>query len=289
MTQVVKRGEFPGISVDKRIALAAWIFFLSCILIPVAIVVNFNLGYAQFKLEMAEHWVDYNAAVQPPATPTAPAGSSAATLEKTYNAVARSLNNVCVSIAGSRAVHGIPEQVHGSGIVIADTYVLTNYHVIENASDIHVTVYVPTEVSYPAGVVATDRTNDLALMRVQTTTLLASASLANSDTVNPGDMVFAMGNAFASGNVFTSGIVCDTNQSFAVDGRAYRMMIRTETYTYPGSSGGPLANINGEIIGINTAIYNPRNKFTGISFAIPINRAAALLQRAGVSGLALAA
>jgi S1-C subfamily serine protease len=63
-------------------------------------------------------------------------------------------------------------------------------------------------------------------------------------------------------------------------------MIRTETYTYPGSSGGPLANINGEVIGVNTAIYDPEGKFTGISFALPINRAQALLNKFAGGGAA---
>ena len=72
------------------------------------------------------------------------------------------------------------------------------------------------------------------------------------------------------------------DQSFSVGGRVYNNMIRTESYTYPGSSGGPLANISGEVIGINTAIYNPQGKFTGISFSMPINRALALLERSGI-------
>lgn len=278
-----------GISVDKRLALVVWVIFLSCIILPVAVIVNFNLGYNQFKIEMAEHWVDYKTSNPPPDPAGADVASPAAVLEKTYNKIARSLNNVCAGITGGRTINGAADQVHGSGIIISDNYVLTNYHVVANAVDVHVNVYSSAEASYPALVVFADETNDLALLKVRTSNILPCASIADSDTVNPGDMVFAMGNAFGSGNIFTSGIICDKGQSFYVDGRAYRDMIRTETYMYPGSSGGPLANINGEVIGVNTAIYNPRNKFTGISFAIPINRAMALLQNTGIPGLTLAA
>lgn len=289
MTVIFNQPKLTGISIDKRLALVIWVIFLSCILIPVAVIVNFNLWYRQFRLEMAEHWVDYSTSNQATSSIGTATASSAATLEQTYNKIARSLNSVCVSITGGRIVNGVPDQVHGSGIIIADNFVLTNYHVIENAKDIYVTAYAVTPTSYPAQVVFTDWANDIALVKAQTNKVLPCATIANSDAVNPGDMVFAMGNAFGSGNIFTSGIVCDTNQSFYVDGRQYRNMIRTETYMYPGSSGGPLVNINGEVIGVNTAIYNPRNKFTGISFAMPINRAMALFQNAGVSGFTLAA
>lgn len=278
MKFVFKKPGIGKLKNDQRLLLFIWIAFLSFIVIIASVIADFNMGYRQFKLEMAEHWVDYT----PDTNNQGQSSMSAASLERTYNTLARSLNDVSVKITGARLINGAKDQMHGSGVIINEQYVLTNYHVIENTTDIRVTVYTPFEISYSALVISTDEVNDLALLKIKTTKALASASLGNSDTVTAGDMVFAMGNAFGKGNIFTTGVICGRSQSFSVDARVYRNMIRTETYMYPGSSGGPLANINGEIIGINTAIYNPQGKFTGISFAMPINRAIVLLNSGGM-------
>lgn len=277
------KSKWP-MSIDQRTALFLWIALLSSIVLVSAVIANFNIGNRQFKIEMAQHWPDYQPDAQAPSSGGPTGGLSAATLELAYNKLARSLNDVSISLSGSRLVNGITDQVHGSGVLVADGYALTNFHVVENASDLHITVYAPAETSYPARVVLTDQANDLALVMVQTNKILPSATLGNSDTADVGDMVFSMGNAMGSGNMFTTGVICGRSQTFYVDGREYRNMIRMETYIYPGSSGGPLANIKGEIIGINTAIYDPQGKFTGISFAMPINRAMALLKTGNITG-----
>lgn len=284
MTFAFKKPGIDKLTKDQRVLLFIWIAFLSFIVIIASVIADFNMGYRQFKLEMAEHWVDYQPDPNSQGSANSSGTFSATALERTYNTLARSLNDVSVRITGARLINGVSDQMHGSGVIISEQYVLTNYHVIENTTDIHITVYTPLETSYRAQVVSTDPLNDLALLAVNTNKALPSASLGNSDTVDAGDMVFAMGNAFGSGNIFTTGVICGRSQSFVVDGREYRNMIRTETYMYPGSSGGPLANINGEIIGINTAIYNPQGKFTGISFAMPINRAMSLLKNGRVPG-----
>ncbi len=283
MTQPEDRSKTAWLTIDSPLRLSLWIAFLSAIVIPVAVIANFNMFWGQFNIEMAEHWIGY----KPPVTSSGSAGLSAADLEKTYNNIAHDMNHICARITGGMVINGTPQQVHGSGIIIADQYILTNFHVVENAVDLQATVYTPvyTEMTYAVSVMMTDPANDLALLKVQTATALPSASLGNSDNVTVGDLVFSMGNAFGSGNVFTTGMVCDRSQPFSTGGRTYTNMIRTESYTYPGSSGGPLADINGDIIGINTAIYSPQGKFTGISFAMPINRALALLQNSGVSAV----
>ncbi|MBF0386905.1 MAG: trypsin-like peptidase domain-containing protein [Candidatus Omnitrophica bacterium] len=267
-------------NISDNVQLSVWIIFLTGIIVPVAIVANFNMAWHMFQIEMAEHWIGYKHPVYTSGAPTL----SAASLEKVYNNIAHNMNHICARITGGKVINGVPEQVSGSGVIIADQYMLTNYHVVGGATDIQVTVYTPTntEMTYAASMVLSDKANDLALMKIDTLTVLPSADLGNSDNVSAGDLVFAMGNAFGSGNVFTTGVVCDRTQSFSVGGMTYHNMIRTESYTYPGSSGGPLANINGDIVGINTAVYNPQGKFTGISFAMPINRALALLQKSGV-------
>ncbi|MBF0594547.1 MAG: trypsin-like peptidase domain-containing protein [Candidatus Omnitrophica bacterium] len=267
-------------NISDNVQLSVWLIFLTGILIPVAVVANFNMAYHQFQIEMAEHWIGYKHPVYTNGAPV----MSAASLEKVYNSMAHDMNHICARVSGGRVINGMPEQVSGSGVIVAEQYLLTNYHVVGGATDVQVTVYTQTdaEMTYSASVVLSDRANDLALMKIDTATALPSATLGNSDNVTAGDMVFAMGNAFGTGNVFTTGVVCDSTQSFTVGGMTYNNMIRTESYTYPGSSGGPLADINGDIIGINTAIYNPQGKFTGISFAMPINRALVLLQQSGV-------
>ncbi len=262
---------------DRSLLLGIWISFLSVILIAVAVIANNNIGNRRFKDEMQEHWP--GAQKQPTHKPVqVKFPGSVASLEQTYNDIAHELNKVSVCVTGTKTVNGRPQQINGTGIIIGSKYVLTNYHVVENANHINVIARIPSVVSVQAEVVRTDWANDLAILRLKTNAILPVARIGNSDTVNAGDIVFAMGNALGSGNIFTSGMICDRNQSFTAKGRNYHNMIRTETYMYPGSSGGPLVNIHGEVIGINTAIYDPNGNFTGISFATPINRASGIIQ-----------
>lgn len=272
----VKKNEFS--------ILALWILLLSFIVFAESIFVNNRFGEAKFKEEMAEHWHNPNANNPTQMPFKANTGLSANMLEQSYNVVAENLQSVCVSISGARSINGNLEQIHGSGFIVEGQYVITNYHVIANAQDIEITAYSPSTITYPAKVLHSDWANDLALLKIITTDQLPSAVLGNSDVIDAGDIVFAMGNAFGKGNIFTSGLVSDRNQSFSVDGRIYNNMIRTETCMYPGSSGGPLANINGEIIGINTAIYDPNGQFTGISLSTPINRVRSLLSNIQANG-----
>ena len=260
-----------------------WIIGLSALILAVTVISNCNLGNRQFRQEMGEHW-HAPAPVSPMIRVAAPGGMAADSLEQTYNSIAQMLNQVSVSIKGSSVVNGNQTQLEGSGIIVGGQYVLTNFHVVEHATDIDVFTGPPAVAGYHAVVVQTDWANDLALLRIQTNQTLPSATFGNSDVVNSGDVVFAMGNAYGKGNIFTTGIISDRNQTFSVEGRIYRNMIRTDTYIYPGSSGGALADIHGQIIGINTAIYDPNGNFTGISFATPINRALGLLQSLQAQG-----
>lgn len=262
---------------DQRKVYVPWVIGLSLLIVGVTVISNCNLGNRQFRQEMGEHW-HAPAPVSPMLRIAAPVDMGAGSLGQTYNGIAQMLNQVSVSIRGSRTVNRNQTQIEGSGIIIGGQFALTNYHVVENATDLDVFTGAPSVRGYHAVVVQIDQANDLALLKIQTDQNLPSAILGNSDVVNAGDMVFAMGNAFGKGNIFTTGIISDRNQTFSVGGRTYRNMIRTDTYMYPGSSGGPLADIHGQIIGINTAIFDPNGNFTGISFSMPINRALALLQ-----------
>ena len=277
-----KKLSSSGTLKRRMAAYVVCIGILSCIILPLAVIVNFGMFKHIFKEEMIEHWKDY----QPPQNPMAHGISSnlqVVKLESQYNSIARMMNDICVSITGESVVAGPRNKIFGSGFVLPGQQILTNYHVIENAKKLYITSYAGGKVNYPACVVTIDPANDLALLKAQTSRQLSEASIGNSDIIDAGDLVFAMGNAFGLGNLFTSGMISDRNQSFAVDGREYRNMIRTDTYTYPGSSGGPLVNIHGEVIGINTVIYNPKGDLTGISFAIPINRIVSLRNSAGTA------
>ena len=221
------------------------------------------------------------AAPNPP--PGGRPGVSAGALETTYNQIAGAMNRVTVSIYTGNSGVTRPLLL-GSGVLIYNQYVVTNYHVIENAPDLSVTVYSPATV-YSAKVVLADRAEDIAVISVAANKALPAARLGNSDGVITGDMVFAMGNAFGTGNVFATGVVCDNSQSFVAGAKNYRNMIQTEAPVYPGSSGGPLVNISGEVIGVNTAISDPQGQFNGVGFATPINRVLALLQNANLADL----
>ncbi len=268
----------------QRTFLVYWVVFLSFVLIVVALIANFSLGTKRFNEEMADHWSngqsDGTTLLQKTKAPEA----STKSLEETYNDIARMLNCVTVGIDGAKTLNGQIERVHGSGIIVGPQAVLTNLHIVEGASELGIQTYSPTVFAYSGEVAWADAENDLALIRVNTNTDLPCARLGNSDSVNAGDLIFAMGNPVGSNsNVFTSGTVCDRGQSFNVGARTYHRMIRTQTYMSPGSSGGPLANIYGEIIGINTAIAGPKGEFTGFGLSTPVNRVASVVQTAQVA------
>ena len=265
---------------NKIPALIFWVICLSCILLPAAVIINFNMGNSMFRAEMADHWSGYQA--PPPAA--ADAGSPAAPLESAYNELACRLNAVSVTIAGTRLAGGVSVPAHGSGIVLAGRYVLTNYHIVENALDLNITVCCPAAAVYPAKVIQADKANDIALLEVAAADSLASASLGNSDQVNVGDLIFSMGSASGTDNLFTTGVVAGKGVPFAAGGLQYRDMIQTETYVPQGACGGPLADISGAVIGINTTVYTPPGGGTEVGFATPITRALALLQNANVPG-----
>ncbi len=169
----------------------------------------------------------------------------------------------------------------GSGVVISpDGYVLTNYHVIENAHEIIVTL--PGGEEYESEVIGKDRYTDLALIKMNGSNF-PYATLGNSDDLIIGEWVIALGNPYGLFDVSdqptaTVGIISALNMDFGQQesGQIFQDMIQTDAAINPGNSGGPLVNGLGEIVGINTFIYTGSNYSQGsigISFAIPINRA----------------
>jgi len=192
------------------------------------------------------------------------------------------MNPVQNPVGGGNPVAGAPLANYtrvGSGVIIAgEGYVLTSYHVIEGATAMKATVYGPGGANdYPLKVVNIDKTTDLALLRLLENGPFPHAVLGDSDMVRTGDVVLAMGSPFGFDQTITTGIISSRNRTVTIGGKVYEGMIQTDTPINKGNSGGPLVNVRGEVIGINTAIYSPTGTFSGIGFSIPVNHAASLV------------
>ncbi len=155
----------------------------------------------------------------------------------------------------------------GSGVVVDSEkgYILTNNHVIEGADDISVTL--KDGRSIEAELIGTDPDTDLAVIRVTAENLIA-LTLADSDELQVGDFVVAVGNPFGLGQTVTSGIVSALGRT-GFRGLEYQNFIQTDASINPGNSGGALINLRGELVGINSAIFTPSGGNVGIGFAIP--------------------
>src|SRR6516225_1246918 len=159
------------------------------------------------------------------------------------------------------------EHALGSGVIVSpDGYILTNNHVLKNAKEIQVTL--SDGRTFTAKVVGTDPQTDLALIRVQADNLPA-LTLADSDRVNVGDFVLAVGNLFGVGRTVSSGIVSAKNRVTSSD--MDEDFIQTDAAINPGNSGGALVDTDGRLIGINTAILSRSGGNQGIGFAVPSN------------------
>lgn len=159
------------------------------------------------------------------------------------------------------------EQSAGSGVIVdaAHGYVVTNFHVIKDALQVLVTL--KDRRQFQAKLVGTDPGTDIALLKIDAKKLQA-LRLGNSDLLNVGDFVVAIGNPFGLGQTVTSGIVSALGRS-GLDIEGYEDFIQTDASINPGNSGGALINLKGELIGINTAIIGPSGANVGIGFAVP--------------------
>jgi serine protease Do len=164
----------------------------------------------------------------------------------------------------------------GSGFIIdSDGSILTNNHVVENAQKIVVKL-AGDDNDYEAKVIGRDQKTDIAVIKINAKTDLAVASLGDSDQLEVGEWVIAIGNPFGLDGTVTSGIVSAKGRHNITQG-PYDNFIQTDASINPGNSGGPLLNLRGEVIGINTAIFSRSGGNMGIGFAIPINLAKELL------------
>jgi serine protease Do len=164
----------------------------------------------------------------------------------------------------------IRERSLGSGVIVdAKGYILTNRHVVEKADRIRVRFEDdPPGVQHDAKVIGADQETDLAVIKVEVDHPLPAAKMGNSDGMQVGDWVLAIGSPFGQQGTVTAGIVSAKGRDI-VPGRQFQTFIQTDAAINPGNSGGPLVNLNGEVIGINTAILSETNAYAGIGFALP--------------------
>ncbi|URL07475.1 Do family serine endopeptidase [Avibacterium sp. 21-595] len=167
----------------------------------------------------------------------------------------------------------------GSGVIInaEKGYVLTNNHVIDQADKI--TVKLQDGREFNAKLVGADELSDIALIQLEDPKNLTEIKMADSDKLRVGDYTVAVGNPFGLGQTVTSGIVSALGRSTGSEKGSYENYIQTDAAVNQGNSGGPLLNLNGELIGINTAIISPSGGNAGIAFAIPSNMANSLVKQ----------
>jgi Do/DeqQ family serine protease len=168
-----------------------------------------------------------------------------------------------------------PQVGLGSGVIVsADGYILTNNHVVENADEIEVTLNDSRHAS--AKVIGTDPDADLAVLKINLDRLPVIV-LGNSDNLQVGDQVLAIGNPFGVGQTVTSGIVSALGRN-QLGINTFENFIQTDAAINPGNSGGALVDTNGNLLGINTAIYSRSGGSMGIGFAIPVSTAKLVLE-----------
>ncbi len=228
--------------------------------------------------------------------PAAVGGASASSAPETFADLAENLSPAVVNISTAQRVdapQGGPEippggpfedlfkdffeqlpqqrgprsvQSLGSGFVIsADGYVVTNNHVIEEADEI--TVNFPDGMSLPATLIGRDPKTDIAVLKVETESSLPFVSFGDSEISRVGDWVLAIGNPFGLGGSVSAGIISARNRD--INAGPYDDFIQTDAAINRGNSGGPLFNMAGEVIGVNTAIISPSGGSIGIGFSVP--------------------
>ncbi len=169
-------------------------------------------------------------------------------------------------------------QSAGSGVIVdaAKGYILTNHHVVENAEEIE--VFLNDNRNLKARVVGSDPGTDIAVLQVENGKNLVQMKLGNSDQVQVGDFVLAIGNPFGLQHTVTSGIVSALGRS-GINPDGYEDFIQTDASINPGNSGGALVNLRGELVGINSAIFSNSGGNIGIGFAIPVNIAKSIMNQ----------
>lgn len=242
-------------------------------------------GYAEARQPLAPN-------LPPPAPPPAPPArneeSLASQLENLFSSVAKEVKPAVVAIVARKAAEKKKEeeltisqkamrQSFGSGFLIdAKGFILTNHHLVEGAGSLEVTLADGRTLA--GNTVRSDFTHDIALVKIEADDL-PSVRMGDSSQLEAGQWILAIGHPFGLLQTVSAGIVGALGRS-DLSLLGYENFIQTDATISPGSSGGPLVNLRGEVVGINTAIYSHSGKVNhGISFAVPINLARALADR----------
>ncbi|WP_050476963.1 DegQ family serine endoprotease [Herbaspirillum rhizosphaerae] len=171
----------------------------------------------------------------------------------------------------------VPRGVGSGFIISADGYIMTNAHVVEGASEVYVTLTDKRE--FKAKIIGSDTRTDVALLKIDASSL-PRLVIGDSDKIRAGEWVLAIGSPFGLESTVTAGII----SAKARDTGDYLPLIQTDVAVNPGNSGGPLINLKGEVIGINSQIYSRSGGFMGISFAVPIDEALRVSDQLKASG-----
>jgi len=191
---------------------------------------------------------------------------------RVYEAVNKSVVNITTASQGGDFFGEETSSGTGSGFVIdRQGHILTNYHVVEDAESVQVTLFDGT--THEARVIGADASNDVAVIQVQAPAdRLFPVALGESSRLLVGQKILALGNPFGLERTLTTGIISSLDRSLrAKNGRMIKGIIQTDAAINPGNSGGPLLNSRGEVIGMNTAIISQVGQSAGISFAVPIS------------------
>ena len=209
---------------------------------------------------------------QVPSMPEEPASALEAQIETVYDLAGPAVVNITSrSYAYDFFLRPVPQEGTGSGFLYdTEGRIVTNYHVIENAEELSVTL-ADGEV-YPATIVGVDPSNDLAVIRIEADNLPEPVALGDSDNLRVGQFVVAIGNPFGLERTLTVGVISSLGRVIkSPDGRFIGEAIQTDAAINPGNSGGPLLDLQGRVIGVNTAILSPSRASAGIGFAVPVN------------------
>ena len=181
---------------------------------------------------------------------------------------------------GEQGGQGVQESLGSGFIVDPKGYIITNNHVVDKADKIYVKLSTDPEsqdLGRPAHVIGVDKATDLAVIKIDTSAPLPTVKMGDSDNVQVGDDVEAIGSPFALSQTVTAGIISAKNRTIEPGATGqFQHFLQTDAAINPGNSGGPLLDMNGDVIGVNTAIYTQSAGYQGIGFAMPSNTVVAV-------------
>lgn len=261
-----------------------WLLSLLAVLLTISYLVPFIAEQTQYAITRGKQRAEYDFAMKHVG------GSPLTDLSRAYQMVSQVIGPSVVHINTQSAAPQImplstqgrsrmPSEGQGSGIIVdAAGYIVTNYHVIRDSSEIDVTLADGRKIR--ARVVGTDRPNDLAVLKIAADKLTA-ANWGDSEAVEPGALVWAVGSPFGLERSITSGIVSAKHRE-GLSRSLHQDFLQTDAAVNPGNSGGPLVDSQGRVVGVNTAIVG--DAYQGISFAIPSNVAREVYERLKADG-----